>query len=760
MLVLPIARYWLQPDALHSIPIHTPQIRKDARTGSRIFQFKKVPDIISEVLGKYGFPLTLKIIKTYREWDYCVQYQETDLAFVMRLMEHEGIYFYFEHQEGKHTLVLADDASCHAPLAGKPSIKYLGVDVITVANEEHFFSWEVLENISSGEYITDDYDFEKPRADLKTQRKNPLGHAHDSWERYTWPGGYVKVGDGENYTGVRLESLEGEYERTRGQTSVRTMACGYRFNLERCPRADQNREYLAQAVTYFFRDNTRMSKEGDSTWEITVTAHPTALPYRPQVVTAKPLTHGPQTALVVGPPGEEIYTDNYGRVKVQFFWDRYGQKNENSSCWIRVSHPWAGSKFGVIHTPRIGQEVIVDFMGGDPDYPMITGRVYNADQMPPWDLPGNKTQSGILTRSSKGGAPGAGIKDGPGSANALRFEDKKGAEQLWLHAEKDQLTEVENDEDKWVGRDRRKTVDRDELNHIQRDRTETVDRNELINVHGWRTEEVDKDETITIHQNRTERVDLNEKISIGKNQNLKIGINRDEAVGSNETTQIGKNKSDKVGNNWSLKTGKMKTETIGIANIETVGMARMTNIGMGLSVNVGLMMNTIVGIAQSSQIGQEKKLSVGETYATTVGKTRTTEVGETDSLQVGKTQNISVGERQQTSVGKVQITSVGEHLELSCGAAKIVLTADGGIYLSGTHIEIIGSTAVHADGGMVQINTGAAQSAPAAPAAGGDGESGGGGGGGGLGGLLGGGGNSPSMQDMGSTPGFNPNAKL
>ena len=239
---------------------------------------------------------------------------------------------------------------------------------------------------------------------------------------------------------------------------------------------------------------------------------------------------------------------------MQFHWDRYGSFDENSSCWIRVSQTWAGSNYGSMHIPRIGQEVIVDFLNGDPDYPIITGRVYNAMQMPPWELPANKTQSGIKTRSSKDGTPGAGMKSGAGDANAIRFEDRKGAEQLWLHAQKDQLTEVENDEEKWVGQDRRKTVDRDEFNTIHRDRTEIVDRNEKIDVHGWRTEEVDLDEKITIHKNRTERVDLSEKIS--------IGVNRTEDVGNNEKIKIGVNQSIKVGSN--------KQETIGLTSVKAM----------------------------------------------------------------------------------------------------------------------------------------------------------------------------------------------
>jgi type VI secretion system secreted protein VgrG len=395
------------------------------RSDCKIFQFKKVPDIIEEVLARYGFPIKKKLTRSYRQWDYCVQYQETDMNFVMRLMEHEGIYFFFEHAEGTHTLVMADDMASHASLPGKASIKYYGVDAATVPDEEHINSWAVREEADSGEYFSIDYDFEKPKADLKAMRSKPMGHSHDSYQQFDWPGGYVDVGVGENYAGIRLEMLESEHERATGTCTVRTMAPGYRFNLERCPRADQNREYLSVGVTYYFRDNARMSSgsgDGDATWEMKVTAQPSSLPYRAQMLTPKPRTTGPDRALVVGPPGEEIYTDKYGRVKVQFYWDRYGKKNENSSCWLRVSQPWAGTNYGGIFTPRIGQEVIVDFICGDPDYPMITGRVYNADQMPPWELPKHKTQSGFQTRSSKGG----------GGRHMLRFEDKKGIEHIEL----------------------------------------------------------------------------------------------------------------------------------------------------------------------------------------------------------------------------------------------------------------------------------------------------------------------------------------
>jgi type VI secretion system secreted protein VgrG len=226
----------------------------------------------------------------------------------------------------------------------------------------------------------------------------------------------------------------------------------WRTCVKYCPRGDQNREYLALRCRYQFHENAYASRDDAGVYyQIQVEAQPTSQPYRPSRKTPKPHTHGPQTAVVVGPEGEEIWTDRYGRIKVQFHWDRYGAHDENSSCWIRVSTPWAGPNFGAVSIPRIGMEVIVDHLQGDPDHPIVTGVVPNADQMPPWELPANATQSGILSRSTD--------KGGYDNANAIRFEDKRGHEQLWLHAEKGQLTEVENDEDKWVGNDRRKTVD-------------------------------------------------------------------------------------------------------------------------------------------------------------------------------------------------------------------------------------------------------------------------------------------------------------
>ncbi|AOV04072.1 type VI secretion system tip protein TssI/VgrG [Delftia tsuruhatensis] len=588
----------------------------------RIFQNLNVPDIIEQVLGVYGHPMQRKLTRAYRSWDYCVQYNESDCDFVSRLMEHEGIYYFFEHASGRHTLVLCDDIiASHGALPGGESIPFYPPEKAAAGDQENIHTWQLEQEIKPGRHYIDDYDFKKPRAELSHMRRDPPGHAHDGHETYEWPGGYTEYGDGDAYIRVRLKQGLTGHSRVRGQSCHRALATGYTFSLYNYPRGDQNRQYLITGLSYHLKENPRVSAvapgakgsaaEDGSFQRYELQAQPTSLAFTPPRTTPKPRTTGPQTAVVVGPAGEEIWTDEYGRIKVQFHWDRLGKKDQNSSCWIRVATNWAGPGFGAISIPRIGHEVVVDFLNGDPDYPIVTGCVYNAANMPPWALPANATQSGIKTRSSKDGNPGSGMKNGPGDANAIRFEDKAGAEQLWLHAQKDQLTEVENDEDKWVGNDRRKTIDRDETSVIHRDRTETVDR----------------DETITVHNNRTERVDHDEKISIGDNRNEDVGIDENISIGKNRSKTIGKTETDKIGQNWHVTVGLLKTQTIGMAYMQNVGGMKMMNIGVNYMENIGVAMQTHVGMNQSLTVGQERQVKVGSKQSTEVGSQYSLTVG-------------------------------------------------------------------------------------------------------------------------------------
>jgi type VI secretion system secreted protein VgrG len=635
------------------------------RADFRIWQNQTVPDILYQLLGENAVRFDMRLKARYKTWTYLVQYRETDLSFICRQLEHEGIFFWFEHDAGGETLVLADHPSTHPVFPGYVSAPYYS-GIETRPDRDHFDFWRLTRRVETGRLIHSDYDFERPSTDLTTEHADPRGHRFDQYTRFHYPGDYLDPGDGRQYAANTLEQLQREQETVRLAGRVRGAAPGHRLTLTDHPRADQNRELMIVAARYDIADNDYEGASASNAghFRIEIDAIPADRPFRPPRLTPKPRARGVETAVVVGPPGEEIHTDPYGRVKVHFHWDRYGKKDGTDTCWIRVATAWAGSNFGAIHIPRIGQEVIVDFEHGDPDRPIITGRVYNAEQMPPWSLPANRTQSGLLTRSSKGGAPGAGLRDGSGDANALRFEDNKGSEQVWFHAQKDYLTEVENDESKWVGRDRQKEIDRDETTQVHRHRTETVDGNETITIHQNRTEEVDQNETITIHQNRTEEVDQNETITIHQNRTEEVDGNESITIHKSRTKKVDQNESDRIDKNWSIEVGKNKTETISMAYMQNVGLGRMENVGQGYSLNVGMMMNTLVGVSQTSQIGVDKSTSVGQNY----------------------------------------ILEAGESITFKVGESVLVMKADGSVTINGKNIDVVGGEHLGLESERIDIN--------------------------------------------------------
>ncbi|MDM0037363.1 type VI secretion system tip protein TssI/VgrG, partial [Variovorax sp. J22P271] len=536
----------------------------------RIFQNMTPLAIVREVLADYGFPVEVRVSHSYPQRIFQVQYGEQDFAFVSRLMEEFGIYYFFEHSGGAHRMVLVDDAGAHQPFASAAyqTIRFQAERV--KIDEEYCKHFDVTDTLASGAWVTDDFDFTRPKAKLQQISKMPRKTGNNQQEMYRWPGDYADAEEGRALARVRMEEAGAVGKRANGSGNLRAIVPGCTFKLQHHPQARSNREWLVIEATLQLRESGHASGADSYFCETRFHVQPAKDTYRSPQRHEKPRTSGPQTAIVTGPPGQEIWTNEYGQVKLSFHWNRYCTKDQNSSCWVRVSYPWAGNGFGSIAIPRIGQEVIVDFENGDPDRPIVSGRVYNALNMPPWELPANATQSGVLTRSSMHGARGAGLKNGPGDANALRFEDRKGQEQLWLHAQKDQLTEVEHDEDKWVGNDRRKTVDRDETSVIHRDRTETVDH----------------DETLTIHNDRHERVDGNEDVSIGGNQDLRVE--------------------------------KAKTETIQRFSIQNVWLARMENVGLAYNRNVGAAMATTVGLARTDIVGLSWSQSIGRNYEITV----------------------------------------------------------------------------------------------------------------------------------------------
>jgi type VI secretion system secreted protein VgrG len=465
---------------------------------SKIFQNKSVPDVIREVLKDYKYPVEFKLADGYRTWEYCVQYQETDFAFVCRLMEHEGIYYWFRHEKDKHTLVLTDDVTQHEAIPGYENIPYYGPDRNAVPREDYVYEWELAEQITPGAFATTDYHPLTPAASLDARRNNPGGHDNGDLEMYEWQGGYTNPEDAEHYARVRLESLQCQREESRGSCNARGLAPGYLFTLRNHPRQAENREYLVVGTYYRIREAAYATGAGEpATFDIDFVVLPSSVQFRAPRVTPVPHTHGPQTATVVGKQGEEIWTDNMGRVKVQFHWDRYGKKDENSSCWVRVSSPWAGGGFGGIQLPRVNDEVVVDFIGGQPDRPIIIGRVYNANNLPPWDLPDNATQSGFLSRSKNGT---------PATANAFMFEDRAGCERIWLHAERNLHTEVECDEFHNTDGERNTVIGGNDTKRILGNRDIDVTGTDTLTVARSRTVEVTGHEDYTVKASRTVHV--------------------------------------------------------------------------------------------------------------------------------------------------------------------------------------------------------------------------------------------------------------
>jgi len=518
---------------------------------SRTFQHLTVPEILKQVLT--GFPVKWELQGKYEPRDYCVQYRETDFNFAARLMEEEGIRFFFKHSDGDHEMVVADQPAIHPDVPGDTNLVYEEVEG-GERDESRTWGWRKEQEIRPGKYVLWDHCFELPHQHLEAEDKiadsvqaGSVAHKlnvkdADRLELYDFPGEYAQRFDGISKGGAEqpaeVSKIFQERTRTvairmdeeaapalviRAKSSVKHLVAGHKFSLQRHFNADG--AYVLTSVRHAATCGAgyRSGEEPPLTYENEFTCIPASVPFRPRRATPKPVVHGSQTAVVVGPAGEDIFTDKYGRVKVQFHWDRQGKKDPDSSCWIRVGTSWAGRNWGAIHIPRIGQEVIVDFLEGDPDQPIIVGSVYNADMMPPYDLPANKTQSGIKSRSS--------LKGTTKNFNELRFEDQKGSEQVYLHAEKDLQVVVEHDETRDVGHDRTTTIGNDCTTTVKGNRSTTVEKDQKGTVNGSRTdvvlqadsETVQGDQSLAVIGGRTKSVIKDETITITGGESLTAG---------------------------------------------------------------------------------------------------------------------------------------------------------------------------------------------------------------------------------------------
>ncbi len=541
--------------ALYEIVIRPWLHLAELTTDFKIFQQKTVVNIIDDVLGDYNFPYEKRLSGSYPQLDFQVQYGESDFNFIERLMEEWGIYWFFEHNEGKHKLILVDNVGAHkrSPSEAYHVIQYSADD--PKLDEEYISQFHFQETITSGRWVTNDYDFTKSRADIMALDSKPRKTSFNEMEIYHWPGDYEQPEIGEQLARVRMEERGALGSRSEGYGELRGIACGTNFELTGYPVEKANREYLVLRSHLMVEEIGQVTDQSEFKYRCDFSVQPTTKIYRHPMTVPRPKTSGPQTAVVVGPPGEEIWTDEYGRVKVRFLWDRYGKNRESDSCWLRVSQAWAGNNFGGIYIPRIGHEVIVDFINGDPDRPLIMGNLYNNVTMPPWELPVNATQSGLISRTLGGGRS---------NYNGIRFEDKPGLEQYWEQAERNMSRLTKQNEDQTIGL------------------------NSNINV------------------------GVSRNLFVGANYMSDVIGNSSALVGGALAIQVGGNQSDNVAGAKGINVGGAFMNNVGGYHSLSVGGAHQVNVGGYHSLAVGGATTMVSGGCMSLSAGGELVLAASK----------------------------------------------------------------------------------------------------------------------------------------------------
>lgn len=531
------------------------------RADTRVFQHMTAEAILKKVFEPFSPDYEFRLEGSLPTYDYCVQYRETDFNFVSRLMEQEGLYYFFRHEADKHTMVIVNSPARHPANPGQEAFEFreaadghLEFEAIT--------RWTTHRELQPARVVLRDYDFEQPSTSLEVTASAARKGGSAKLEHYDYPGAYASSDAGKRYAGLRMEELQARYSRIEGAGSIRNLVYGHRFTLKGHPRADQNRSYVVLASRMEMAHGGYESGQGETSCRCSFTAMEADEVFRPPRITPKPTVAGLHTAVVVGPVGQEIHTDAHGRIKVQFHWDRLGKRDEKSSCWVRAATPWAGKNWGMIAIPRIGQEVVVDFLEGDPDRPLVVGQVYNGEQKPPYPLPDHGTVSTSKSRSSKGG--------GPGNFNELRFEDRKGSEYIWLQAEKDFHQLVKHDATLLVG------ANQDCI--VRNNRTEQVDGDVMARIGKNSTTEVSGSQSFKVTQDLV----LESQASMSQ----KAGANLDVQVGANFATDATGNIHIKAGANLVIEAGVMVTVKAGGSSV-VIGPAGVSITGAMVMVNSG-----------------------------------------------------------------------------------------------------------------------------------------------------------------------------
>jgi len=522
----------------------------------RIFQDKPLKEIIETLLEEQDINSDMYEFRLNRDdifMKFSIQYQETNLHYLSRLLEHEGIFYFFEHYEDKHLLVFCDTEAFYQDIAGSPFVTFNTNGL--VAEKENIHAFDFSERLRPGKLSQKNFNFKTPSVDLATKHEAEI---ETDYEVYEYPGPYGETAKGDTMSQIRLEEIQALAKRGYGNSNCPRLQPGATFTLTDHPHADFNAEYFVYAATHEGEQPQILQEHGSggsADYSNSFSVIPANITYRPERISSKPFVPGLLSAIVTGPKGEEIWPDQYGRVNVQFHFDREGKMDEKSSCWLRVVQFWNGPTWGSQFIPRVGDEVLVSFINGDMDYPVVIGSGVNAAKMPNYTLPANKTQSGIRTRSTPGG--------NPDNYNELRFEDRKGSEEIYLQGEKDWNILIKNDKGQYVGHD----------------------------------------ETLNVRNNRTKTVGVDQSLSVGSNDTETIGANKTETIGAN------------------------KTETVSVNKMETIGAAKELSVGGLYQVTVGGIMNETVACAKTEEVGLAKAVFVGTTMMENVVGDRTTNIG-------------------------------------------------------------------------------------------------------------------------------------
>ncbi|MDR0218992.1 MAG: type VI secretion system tip protein VgrG [Enterobacteriaceae bacterium] len=554
--------------------------------GCKIWQNKAPLDIIKEILNKYSVKFESKLNGTYQQLEYCTQYRESDFNFISRLMEHEGIYYYFTHSASDHTLILADSPQSHEALSGYSALEYYpGYPTPRNSEKLYLYDWNVSYSLAPKVYSTNDYNFLQPRAQLLETQQNPDSTVPDS-TIYEWPGNYTAAAQGKSYIQALQQSYTAHCHYINAQSIETGIAPGHTFTLSKAPRDEDNGDYLIVSADYELSESGYYGGDPDSEFKIEThfTAIPAKVNWRAPCITPWPVAYI-ETAEITGSSGKEIWTNEYAQVKVKFHWDQESAKDDKSSCWVRCSSTWASTKFGAIQIPRVGDDVFVSFINGNPDRPLVIGSAFNKENMPPWTLPSEATKIGFMSRSIQGG------KD---NTSYLFIDDAQNKESFAIHAEKDMAISVENDQTI--------AIDGSRTTEIKKKQTDTITEDATFSYKAKRDTTVEQQETAVFKNKQKTTVTNGKEVDITSgglkytvkddyqadisgNKKETVSGNKEETVSGNKKESISGNKEESVsgnkkatisGNDEGSITGNWKKTVTGSAEIKATSSLKLS----------------------------------------------------------------------------------------------------------------------------------------------------------------------------------------